>query len=473
MVPSQKSHSCAIGGADVMSRQPSDKRLGLLAVLGPGLAMAAFGVGAGDVTTTALGGARFGLALLWVPIVASVMKYALNEGLARWQLATGETLLEGWASRMGPIVTYGFLVYLIGWSVPVFGTLIATTGLTVNLLLPLDSVLPVLHGPVFTGGPDRSPVTWSFLLVVVVFLLVWLGHYELFEKIMSFFVLTMALVILLSGLLLLPSVRQLSDALGNPWPKGSLASTLAIMGGTGSTVGVMAYSYWMRERQRRGPGWLRITWIDLTACYVVSAVFGVCMIVLAGGMQAEAVREALGLAADAPVTRMSLEQIFRLVRYRLVHETSFGPAVGEGLGMLFGISLAATVASSLLGLMQSVPYLYADFWGLIRGAPAPEREAMTQQRSRCYRLFLTLLAVSPLPLVVWKRPTMIVMIYAVWGSFFMPFLAATLLYMNNRSDWVGSLRNRWRSNLVLGLCLLIFGVALLYTGYAQCRRGLG
>ena len=50
------------------------------------------------------------------------------------------------------------------------------------------------------------------------------------------------------------------------------------------------------------------------------------------------------------------------------------------------------------------------------------------------------------------------MIYSVVGALFMPFLAATLLYMNSRRDWVGDrLRNGWLTNALLILSLVLFG----------------
>jgi hypothetical protein len=39
----------------------------------------------------------------------------------------------------------------------------------------------------------------------------------------------------------------------------------------------------------------------------------------------------------------------------------------------------------------------------------------------------------------------------------MPFLAATLLYLNNRREWVGTLANRGLGNAALVVCLLVFG----------------
>ena len=44
----------------------------------------------------------------------------------------------------------------------------------------------------------------------------------------------------------------------------------------------------------------------------------------------------------------------------------------------------------------------------------------------------------------------------------MPFLAAILIYMNNRSSWLGSARNSWLANAGLILSLLLF-LALFLT----------
>ena len=48
----------------------------------------------------------------------------VGEGLARWQLATGTTLLEGWVERLGRWVSWYFLAYLVLWSFIVGGALI-------------------------------------------------------------------------------------------------------------------------------------------------------------------------------------------------------------------------------------------------------------------------------------------------------------------------------------------------------------
>ena len=68
-------------------------------VLVPGLLVAATGVGAGDLATSALTGSRLGVAILWAVLVGCAIKLLLNESVARYQLAHGETLLFAVVSR--------------------------------------------------------------------------------------------------------------------------------------------------------------------------------------------------------------------------------------------------------------------------------------------------------------------------------------------------------------------------------------
>jgi Mn2+/Fe2+ NRAMP family transporter len=83
--------------------------------LGPGFVVAATGVGAGDLIAASVAGRKFGLAVLWVVALGALFKWVLNEGVSRWQLATGTTVLEGWIMRLPRWVGTYFLGYLFLW----------------------------------------------------------------------------------------------------------------------------------------------------------------------------------------------------------------------------------------------------------------------------------------------------------------------------------------------------------------------
>jgi lipid-A-disaccharide synthase-like uncharacterized protein len=53
----------------------------------------------------------------------------------------------------------------------------------------------------------------------------------------------------------------------------------------------------------------------------------------------------------------------------------------------------------------------------------------------------------------------VIVIYTIVGSLFVPFLAATLLYLNNRVKWTEPVpHNAWYTNLLLGAILLLFAI---------------
>src|SRR5688572_17958653 len=84
--------------------------------VGPGVVMAASGIGASDIISATVGGATYGLALLWALLLGAFFKFVLSEGIARWQLATGSTALEGWARHLPRGVLFGFAAYLVVWA---------------------------------------------------------------------------------------------------------------------------------------------------------------------------------------------------------------------------------------------------------------------------------------------------------------------------------------------------------------------
>ena len=145
----------------------------VFAVVGPGILVAATGVGAGDLLTASIAGSVVGVSILWAAPVGAILKYFLTEGIARWQMATHTTLLEGWLLRFGPWWRWVFLSYLVLWSFFVGGALISACGIAAAGLVPLGENLRV------------SKAFWGAIHSLAGYFLVRLGGYRLFEKMMS------------------------------------------------------------------------------------------------------------------------------------------------------------------------------------------------------------------------------------------------------------------------------------------------
>jgi Mn2+/Fe2+ NRAMP family transporter len=108
-----------------------------LRLIGPGLLVAATGVGAGDLASAGFAGSHLGTAILWAVLVGAFFKFVITEGLMRWQLATGQTLLEGMAHRLGRIPGWLFLPYLLLWSFFVGSALMSACGVTLHAIFPV------------------------------------------------------------------------------------------------------------------------------------------------------------------------------------------------------------------------------------------------------------------------------------------------------------------------------------------------
>lgn len=386
--------------------------------------VAATGVGAGDLATAAFTGNKLGLAILWAVAVGATLKFVLNEGLARWQLATGRTLLEGGVRHLGKPFQYFMLLFLVFWSWFVGSALMSACGVAGYALLPLFE--SPLHGKILFG------VGHSALGLA----LAYAGGYRLFEKVMSACVGIMFLTVVTTAVLLAPSWGELLSGLlipripdlqgdGLPW-------SVALMGGVGGTLTVLCYGYWIREEGRTGPQQLWTCRIDLACGYFMTALFGLAMVVIGSSIEIE------GSGAGLIVKLAEkLEQ-----------------ELGAAGRWAFLIGSWGAVFSSLLGVWQSVPYLFADLWRLTRRPDADPGEKI-DTRSRPYLGYM--LALGTIPAIgLWGGFQQVQKLYAIVGAAFMPVLALTLLLLNGSSKRVGALRNRPSSNLILIAILLFF-----------------
>lgn len=381
--------------------------------IAPGILVAATGVGAGDLVNASLAGSEVGLILLWAAWVGAIVKWYLNEGIARWQMATGNTLLQGWFEHLRPLVNWFFLPYLILWIVAVGGALIKACGVAGAALVPAV-----------------SSTVWGVLHSLIGLVLVLTGGFIFFEKMMGVCIGVMFVTVLYTAAAGPTDYEGFFKGLVSfQVPAGGIGWTLAVMGGVGGTVTLLSYGYWIAEAKREGHEGLKDCRLDLGIGYAATALFGIAMVLIGSRLELDGQGATVALKLAAQLEGLT------------------GPA-GR---WLFLIGFWAAVFSSLLGVWQSVPYLVADMARLSRGTEPEE----SLENTRDYKMAAVALAIVPMPaLAVGLKQ--IQLAYAVLGSLFMPFLAFTLLYLNNKKSLIGEFRNRWPTNLVLTLVLFFF-----------------
>ena len=402
------------------------KRRGLLTIVGPGLLVAATGVGAGDLATATLTGSHVGVAILWAVLVGSAMKFALNEGLARWQLATGTTYLEGVVQRLSKWIGWLFLPYLLLWSFMVGAALMGACGVTLHAMFPVF------------GDASQAKIVFGIASSLVGLGLIWTGGFPIFEKFMSASVALMFLTVVVTAFLLWPGTSAILEGLVVPTipdvrGKG-LTWTVALIGGIGGTVTILCYGYWIREQGRTGVEALRLSRLDLGLGYLVTGIFGIAMVIIGSTL------EVSGKGANLIVVLANQLQ----------------DPLGTFGRWMFLIGAFGAVFSSLLGVWQAVPYLFADVLRLIRDPATTNVDTAIDTRAPAYRGYLVGIALVPmLGLLVSFKEMQI--LYSVVGAAFMPLVALGLLVLNGRRAWVGNERNGILATLALLATLAFFG----------------
>jgi Mn2+/Fe2+ NRAMP family transporter len=400
-----------------------------LAIFLPGMLVAATGVGAGDLLTASIGGSEIGLTILWAAAVGSLLKWTLNEGIARWQLATGTTLLEGWITRLGSWIQWLFVPYFLLWTVMTGGAMISACGVAGAGLFPL-------------GDPDTSRIIWGIVHSLVGLALVWIGGFPLFEKMMGVCIAAMFIGVLVTAVLLGPDWSAVLSGIFIPRvPSGGSPWVLGVLGGVGGTVTLLAYGYWIRETDRQGESGVRICRLDLGVAYLLTALFGMAMVMIGSR-----------IAVQGQGSQMAVQLADQL-----------GQVLGPFGKWAFLWGFWGAVFSSLLGVWQSTPYLFADFVTLRRSARSGQPRPADLSRTAAYRGYLIAISIVPLALL-WGTVRQVQLAYAVMGALFMPLLALTLLILNTQNRLVGErFRSGWLINALLVATLVLFA----YMGYLQ------
>ena len=388
--------------------------------------MATSGIGASDIITATVGGATHGLTLLWALGLGAFFKFVLSEGLARFQLATGLTALEGWSRYLPRWVMGLFAVYLVLWAVAVSGALVSGCGLAIENI---------------SGG--AVPRTWGgFAQAVAAFTLIWMAHTATFTQVMKPLIIVMfASILACAALTFREPVAVLHGLFIPEIPRGGGTYVLSLIGGIGGSLTLLSYNYLLRDEGKVDPKNLRAVRLDLATAYLFTAIFGISVMLISNRVFYAA---GVAISDRDAVSRMAGAL-----------EALTGPA---GF-YIYSLGFWAAVLASLTGVWQTIPSVFADCFCLLRQVPTNLRKAAIRPGSRSYRRALLFMALASVPFAFLGSPLVIVVTFTILGSFFIPFLAGTLLYLNQRTAFAPPLgKNRLATNIVLGLIIILFAI---------------
>jgi Mn2+/Fe2+ NRAMP family transporter len=292
--------------------------------------------------------------------------------------------------------------------------------------LPLAALFPVF------------PLTvWAVFMGLLGFVMVWFGRYAFFEKATAVLVGLMVVTVVGLAIIAVPNIPEMGKGLVPIIPDGGVIYTLALAGGVGGTITLAAYGYWLREKGWYTPKWMKVMRIDNSAAYVLTGVFVVAMLIVG----AEVVRAAGVSLSAGDKGLVDLSSVLR---------KKYGDVVGIG----FLVGFWAASFSSIIGVWNGVSLMFADFWGNMRGKGSDHPD--TRIGGKYFKFYVLWLTFPPMILFALGKPIGLILAYGVLGSFFMPFLAITLLGLLNGSRIPKEWANKLHTNIALGITALLF-----------------
>ncbi|WP_031068532.1 Nramp family divalent metal transporter [Streptomyces sp. NRRL S-118] len=407
-------------GGSTAPRRPSWRSIG------PGIVVAATGVGAGDLVATLIAGSKFGYTLLWAAVIGCLVKIALAEAAGRWHLATGRTLFDGWRS-LGAWTTVYFVGYVVVWGF-VYGAAAMSSS-----ALPLSALFPDV----------MDLKWWAVLCGLTGLVFVWFNRYAVFEKVMTVLVGVMFVVTVYLAVRVTPHLGSAVAGLAPVLPEGSLVYTLGLIGGVGGTITLAAYGYWVNAKGWTDISWIKVMRLDNRVAYITTGIFVVAMLFVG----AELLHSSGVALAKGDKGLLDLGEVL---------EARYGTATAK----LFLVGFFATSFTSLIGVWHGVSLMFADFVTRFRKQRGGGDAATVVQREKSlpFRAYLLWLTFPPISLLFLDQPFGLVIVYGVIGAFFMPFLALTLVWLLNSERTPREWRNGMLSNAMLVAAGLLFVV---------------
>lgn len=312
------------------------KILTLVLAFGPGIFAIGYTIGTGSVTSMIVAGSRFGMQLTWVLLLSCIFSGLLMFVYGNYGLISGETALYGFKKHLKFGKAMAILI-IIGVSFGQWNSLMGILGISSNLIFEI--LAANFEG--LAAFRYETVLTIAIIIIVTFYLLMLVGKYTFFEKILVIFVTLMASSFLVS----LFFVQPLPSAV----IKGLVPSIPDVPGGkmlvaafVGTTMA--AATFLSRPLFVKGKGWT-IDNLDqqkkdaIIAAILIFVISGTIMAVACGALfhEGKVVNQVLDMA------------------------DTLGPVAGKWSVTIFFFGTLSAGLSSIFPCLLIAPLLLADY----------------------------------------------------------------------------------------------------------------
>ncbi|MCA9077792.1 MAG: Nramp family divalent metal transporter [Planctomycetaceae bacterium] len=221
--------------------------------LGPGIVVVLTWLGAGDIVDSSVAGGNYGYALMWVLVLAAIVRFVFVSLIAKYQLCNpnGETVVDG-------------LVRLHPWFAP--------------FLIVASVVMAHVYGAFMLVGCGEACAKltgrgatwqWSLVWVVAALGLVFRPVYRRIETVFKIILAVLSVALIGSAIWAGPDpagILQGVFAFSLPEKVGAFGASLvavSMIGALGGSMMNLAYPYFMELKGWRGPAYRRVQTFDL------------------------------------------------------------------------------------------------------------------------------------------------------------------------------------------------------------------
>lgn len=399
-----------------------------LLTFGPAFLAIGYTIGTGSVTAMIVAGSTFGMQLLWVLLLSCLFSGVLIYAYGNFALVTGETALYSFKKHLKFGKPMAILI-IVGVTFGQWNSLIGILGISANILFEMiamyfPSVIPHKYSVVIAIAVIVISIMYSILLI---------GKYSLFEKVLVIFVSCMGLSFVLSLFVVYPLPVEVARGLLPVIPdvEGGKMMVAAFVGTT-----MAAATFLSRPLFIQGKGW---TIKDAGQQKKDAIVAAILVFIISASVMAVA---AGALFHEGKKVTAVLDMV-----------NALEPIAGKAALTVFFFGTLAAGLSSVFPCMLIAPLLIEDY-----------RSGKLDTQSKQFRIITGIAAIFALAIpVLGFNPVKGQILTQVFNVFVLPLVIVGIILMINNKKLMGKHAANYLLNFVLGLAFL-FSVLISYNG---------
>lgn len=395
---------------------------------GPGIFAIGYTIGTGSVTAMIVAGSEFGMQLLWVLLLSCLFSGVLMFAYGNYTLITGETALYGFKRHLkfGKVLA---ILIILGITFGQWNSLMGILGISSNIIFEILAAN-------FTGlipYKYETVLITAIIIIAVFYLLMLVGKYTFFEKILVIFVTLMGFSFVISLVFVQPLPLDVVKGLIPTIPEvpGGKMLVAAFVGTTMASA-----TFLSRPLFVKGKGWTIENYgqqkkDSITAAILIFIISGTIMAVAAGA-----------LFHDGKVVTQVLDMA-----------NTLEPIAGKWAGIIFFFGALSAGLSSIFPCLLIAPLLIADY-----------QSGILDTNSRQFRIVTAIAClVALIGPVFGANPIEIQILSQVFNVFVLPLVVLAIILMVNNKRVMKGYKTGAFVNIGLYASLL-FAIIISYNG---------